>query len=191
MTCARHSRRSYDRTTIVLHWAVASGVLFQWVGAHLIDDFAPGPARVDARSVHILVGVLLSVAIAARIWWRAQRGVRLTPDRRKALAVAARATHLILYLLLIAAVGLGLLNTWLRGDSILGLFHIPHFGDYTPTIRHALANRIISWHRLAANLILVVAGVHASASLAHHFWLGDDVLARMAPNLRIRSSRRT
>lgn len=190
MNASRYSSRSYDRTTIVLHWAVAFGVLFQWVGAHLIDDFAPGPARVDARSVHILAGLLLTLAMAARIWWRAQRGSRLAPDRRKALAIAAQATHWTLYLLLIAALGLGLFNTWLRGDSILGLFHIPNFGDYTPTERHALANRIVDWHRLAANLVLVVAGIHASAALAHHFWLGDNVLARMAPHLRTRPSNR-
>ena len=188
MTVTRHPSRSYDRTTVVLHWAVAFGVLFQWAGAHLIDDFAPGPMRVDARSVHILVGLLLTVAIAARMWWRVKGGVRLAQDRRRSLAIAARATHVTLYLLLTAAVSLGLFNTWLRGDSVVGLFHIPRFGHYAPAARHALANRIVAWHRLAANLILVVASVHAGAALAHHVWLGDDVLARMVPGLRRRRS---
>lgn len=115
----------YDRTTIALHWGVALGVVFQWLGARAIDLFSPGPPRVDARSVHILVGTALTAAVAFRIWWRASRGRRLPADRRSAVAAASRAAHLGLYGLLIATLGLGLATAWIRGDSILGWFRIP------------------------------------------------------------------
>jgi cytochrome b561 len=37
------------------------------------------------------------------------------------------------------------------------------------------------WHALAANAILVVAGVHAAAALFHHYILRDPTLRRMLP----------
>ena len=190
-TAARRSPEQYDPTTVALHWGVAFGVIFQWFGAHAIDWFAPGWARVDARSAHILVGTALTAGVALRLWWRARRGVRLPRDHRPEFAVAAGVTHALLHALLGAVLGLGVFNTWVRGDSILGWFHIPPFGDFAHDARHALANRVVGLHRLAANLILGVAAAHACAGLAHHFWLADGVLRRMLPMAAPRAVRRS
>ncbi|MDE2043418.1 MAG: cytochrome b, partial [Alphaproteobacteria bacterium] len=46
----------YDRRSQLLHWSIALLIPFLWIGAHLIDNFAKGAPRVDARSVHIIVG---------------------------------------------------------------------------------------------------------------------------------------
>lgn len=173
------SLRRYDRTTIVLHWGVALGVAFQWVWARSIDLFPKGPERVDARSVHILVGTALVAAVAFRIWWRLRRGRRLPADSRPALAAVSRTAHLALYGLLVAVLALGVATAWIRGDSILGWFQIPPLGDFPAAARHALANQVTGLHRLVANLILGVAAAHAGAALMHHVWLGDDVLNRM------------
>jgi cytochrome b561 len=169
----------YDRTTIGLHWIVAVGVIAQWLGAHAIDLFAKGPPRVDARSVHILVGVTLLVLMGWRIWWRVRRGVRFAPDPRPGFAVAARLAHLALYGLLLTILVLGVLDAGVRGDSIFGLFHIPHLGDFAPAARHALAERIVALHELAANLLLWLAAGHAIVAVAHHVWLKDEILGRM------------
>ena len=40
---------------------------------------------------------------------------------------------------------------------------------------------IHGWHALAANAILIVAGLHAAAALFHHFILRDATLRRMLP----------
>jgi len=169
----------YDRTTVGLHWIVAVGVLGQWLGAHAIDLFPKGPLRIDARSVHILVGAMLLVLMGWRVWWRARHGVRFAPDPRQGVAVAARLGHLGLYGVLLTILLLGVLDAWVRGDSILGLFHIPHLGDLAPPARHALAERIVALHELAANLLLWLAAGHAIVAVAHHMWLKDAVLERM------------
>jgi cytochrome b561 len=169
----------YDRTTVGLHWIVAVGVLGQWLGAHAIDLFPKGPLRVDARSVHILVGATLLALTSWRIWWRVRGGVRFAPDPRPGLAVAARLGHLALYALLVTILVLGVLDAWVRGDSIFGLFHIPHLGDLAPPARHALAERIVALHELAANLLLWLAAGHALGAIAHHIGLKDAVLGRM------------
>ena len=169
----------YDRTTIALHWAIALMVIAQWLGAHTIDWFPKGPYRVDARSLHIVCGVLLTAALAWRIVWRSGHGTRFARDRGSVFAGAAKLVHFALYALLLAVLGLGLFNTWLRGDSLFGLIAIPKFGAYDPAARHALVEQVVGLHETASNLLLILAGGHAIAGLVHHFVLKDAVLVRM------------
>ena len=51
--------------------------------------------------------------------------------------------------------------------------------------RHLLSNRVTTWHAIAANTILILAGLHASAALAHHYLLRDGTLVRMLPRRAI------
>ena len=85
-----------------------------------------------------------------------------------------------------ATLGLGVFNTWLRGDDLFGLTHIPKFGTYDDVQRHLLANAVVKLHRLAANAILILAGLHACAALVHYCIVKDTVLQRMVPWLKSR-----
>ncbi|MBU6206706.1 MAG: cytochrome B, partial [Alphaproteobacteria bacterium] len=76
---------------------------------------------------------------------------------------------------------LGVANTWVRGDDIFGLFHIPFYGSYDKASRHALSEAIVHKHALLANIILLLAGAHALMGLIHHYILRDNVLMRMLP----------
>lgn len=171
----------YDTQTIVFHWLTAALVGLLWVIGQTVD-FPSGGWRVDYRSVHIVLGVVLIGVLVARLVWRISRGTAMIPDRHRLLAVAAKALHWALYILLVATLGLGVIYEWARGDSIFNLFRLPSFapGD------RALIHWIGGWHALAANAVLIVAGVHALAALAHHYVLRDDVLTRMAPFLQRR-----
>ncbi len=166
----------YDRRTMWLHWATALLVASQWVIAQIIDDFE-GAARVDARSVHITLGLILIAVLATRIVWRATQGRRLPAADRGALHAVAKGTHWAMYLLLIAAVTLGVANVWVRGDSIYNLFRIPAFDPGNKPLR----TQVEDLHGLAANSILILAGIHASAALVHRYVWRDGVLARMLP----------
>jgi cytochrome b561 len=170
----------YDARTVKLHWWVAVTILFMWGGAHAIDWFPKGPLRVDARSVHIVVGGLLLVAIIYRIFWRVTGGVHIK-DAVNIQTIAAKTLHYALYLAIITTLALGIFNTWVRGDDLFGLGHIPQFGAYDKVARHEFANQIVGWHRLGANLILVLAGLHALAAIGHFLVLKDKVLQRMLP----------
>ncbi len=179
MTNAPSFRTRYDRTTIVLHWLVAVAVGLQWIGGHTIDWFPKGPLKIDARSVHIVLGASLAGLLIFRLYWRAVRGQRLPPAQSGPLGLLAVGTHGALVLNLVVLVCLGLFLAWLRGDSLFNLTKIPAFGDFAPQARHLLANQVTDLHSLAANLILVLAGFHAAAALAHHFYWKDGVLKRM------------
>jgi cytochrome b561 len=54
---------------------------------------------------------------------------------------------------------------------------VPAFDPANKALRHLIGD----WHALAANAILILAGVHAAAALFHHFILRDGVLRRMLP----------
>ena len=169
----------YDSTTIALHWAVAVLVACQWISGQTIDWFAKGAPRVDARSVHLVIGSLLIAAMALRLWWRLGRGRKLSPANGGVWDVLARGLHALLYLVVGAVLVGGVGTELLRGDSLFGLVRLPSPGDMTAPARHALAERIGGLHGLGANTLLVLAGLHAAAALFHHYALKDGVLRRM------------
>ena len=167
----------HDPTTIALHWLTAVLVIVLWTIGQTVD-FAPnGPLRIDYRSVHITCGVILGLVLVARLTWRLTRRQSLPPIDRGLLLVIARITHWLLYALLLVTVGLGVTNVWARGDSIFNLVHVAQLvpGD------RALVHRIGDWHALAANAVLIVAGLHSAAALFHHMVLRDATLRRMLP----------
>lgn len=173
----------YDTRTVALHWIVAGLVIAQWLGGKTIDWWPKGPLKVDARSMHILFGSALAIVLAYRIGWRALRG-RKFPDgagRRSLDGALSSIMHIALYATLVTLVGLGLYLEGLRGDSIFGLFHVPQLGQYPKDARHLLANRATDWHALAGNTILILAGLHSAAALAHQLFRRDTVLRRMVP----------
>ncbi len=167
----------YDATTILLHWLTAIIVVTQWLDAQVIDWFPRGPMRIDARSVHIVGGLLLTAILVVRLIWRATRGRRLPPADQGPLHAGAKATHWGLYALLIIMVLVGITLAFVRGDSLFNLFSIP---SPTPGDR-ALAEQIGDIHGTIGWIILVVAGLHAAAALAHRYLWHDSVLARMLP----------
>jgi cytochrome b561 len=167
----------YDPTTIFFHWVTAVLVVGQWLGAQTIDWFPRGPLRVDARSVHIVVGVLIAIVLVARMYWRLTAGRRLKLADAGALAVIAKLTHWGLYALIAAMIVAGCALAWVRGDSLFNLLQIP---AYAPG-NHALVERVEYVHVTIGWGILSLAGLHALAALAHRYVWDDGVLSRMLP----------
>ena len=167
----------YDGRTVFLHWATAALIFIAWASGQTIDWFPKGPIKIDARSAHFALGILIATATAYRIYWRSTKGKRFHDT--SFTSVPARAVKAALYVLILAAVGLGLYNLFLRGDSIFNLFSAPKIGALPAPARHAAVNDVTRLHVLCANLILGAAGIHALAALFHRFVLKDRVFQRM------------
>ena len=167
----------YDRTSILLHWATAALIVLLWAIAQVIDLFPRGTPRVMARSVHILLGAVLAVVLIIRIVWRLRSGRRLPLATSGPMGYAAVVVHYGLYVLIAATVVFGILNTWVRGDSIFGLFSITKLAPGNTGLRGTIGE----WHEAIANTVLILAGLHAAAAMFHHFALRDEVLRRMWP----------
>ena len=171
--------KSYDSRTIALHWASACLVLLLWLAGQTIDWFPRGDARVNARSVHIVLGLLLALVVLVRLHWRTTHGTRLPPADTGWSGRAAIGVHHLLYTLLLVLIGLGMASVWFRGDSIFGLFSVPAFDPTNTTLRR----NAVHLHGLLANILLAVSALHAGAALWHHLVRKDGVLARMLPRL--------
>ena len=174
---ARSATLRYDARTITLHWLTAALVASLWVSEQISDWFSR-PWRADILSLHITFGVALILVLALRIFWRLTGGRSLPDADSGIMRFLARATHYLLYAGVIATVSLGLVVEAIRADAIWGLLQLPSIapGD-KPLIR-----TITHYHELAANSVLILAGLHAAAALVHHYILRDGVFRRMLPS---------
>lgn len=170
----------YDNLSIRLHWITALLVLLLWCAGQTIDWFPRGAPRITVRGLHILFGVALGLILCWRIGWRATRGAHPPAVEPGVRGTIAQLMHWLLYLTLAATVALGVANTWVRGDNILGLFSVPAFDPGNRNLRE----QVEDLHSLFANGLLILAGLHAVAALLHHFVQKDGVLRRMWPSLR-------
>ncbi len=166
---------AYDRPTIVLHWLTAALVLLQWGGAISMGLVDERPIRMIYWTVHIELGTTLFCVILARLAWRRMGGRVLPSVGSDVLQKAAKATHHLLYTLIVVLILLGFVIVALRGWSLIGLFKItPIMPGY-----HALSSTLIGVHKWTAHVLMAVALGHALVALYHHRVLKDGVLRRM------------
>jgi len=168
----------YDSTSIVLHWLMAVLILLDWLigqGRHLAP---PGAARGLVLSGHMLFGIAIGAILVARIAWRASVGRRFAPEPGP-LGGAAVAAHIGLYVLMAATVLAGLATAMIHAKPIFGLV-LP------PLAPRAVLHPLAELHSVFANLLGLLAAVHALAAIGHHVVLRDRVLVRMAPFLPAR-----
>lgn len=173
--------QSYSPVQKFLHWTIFVFVLGLY-GLTYAEGLYPrgDPGRDAVWWLHISFGLLLIVLVALRIGWRLSTGTPALPTAlSRAERILAQAAHGLLYALLVAIPTLGVLLAWYRGDAVsfFGLFTIP--APFPP--ERETARAVKELHELAANAILIVAGLHAAAALWHHWVRRDDVLRRMLP----------
>jgi len=165
----------YDGVTVSLHWFTALLVVVLWVIGQTADSFPKGTFQSAYWSTHVVLGFVLVFIILYRVGWRATAGRRLPGVDPVSLHILAKATHYGLYLLLVIVLVLGVANAFVRGYHIYDLFQLPQLGDKN------LRRPITLWHGRAANVVLILAGLHALAALGHHYVLRDGLLRRMMP----------
>ncbi len=162
--------RSFHWLTLAL-LAVAFGI--EWT----VDDL-PRSLTPMLTDLHRSVGLTVWLLTIARLAYRQVHGVPAEPELPTWQLWASRATHLALYVLLLGEPLLGWAYTDLRGQTghVYWLFDLPHV--LAPADR-SVARMVIGWHGLAANLLLILVGLHALAALYHHYIRRDLVLRRM------------
>ena len=164
----------YSRLMMALHWVTAALV----VAAYLLSE-GGGRVRAHPPLWHFACGLAVLVLLVPRLIARLLGAAPPLQDYgRPWLTLAARTSHALLYLLLLAVPLLG----WYVA-SRLG---VPAwlFGITLPPLTAAVpgpAGIFGQIHQVGGNLILILAGLHALAALWHHFVLRDHTLQRMSP----------
>jgi cytochrome b561 len=172
------TRSRYDGASIALHWLTVVLVLSLFALGELWG-FAQRPLRHELIVLHMSLGILLGLAVAARIAWRLMPGYQVEPAATGLTETLARIVHWLLYALLIIQSLYGWVVRWSEGEamSFFGLL-IP--SPLTPVARdtHHTLQEVHGWIGWA---IVIVALGHGAAALYHHFVLRDAVLVRMLP----------
>ena len=169
---------SYDGIAIALHWITAFLVIANFTLGVTWDWFAR-PVKQFMESTHMSFGVLLTVAVLARIVWQLIPGHRIASLEAGWTRLAARATHYLLYALLVAEAALGFIFRWGAGRpmTFFGTGIPPLIGEIARPDRRLLREL----HEWIGWTIAIVALGHALYAFYHHYVLKDRVLARMLP----------
>ena len=173
-----HVTARYSPAAMFLHWTMAVLIITSLAMGQLFDVI---PKEWDDAwlNAHAILGTLILLLLLVRIGLRLARPPPDLPaDLPEWQKWASHATHAGLYLLMLAVPTIGLVALFARGKGIdLGLFAIA-----SPIERaRDLARAARGLHALASNIILVLAGLHIAAALAHRFFWKDGVLDRMLP----------
>jgi cytochrome b561 len=169
----------YGTTAKVLHWTVVALLVVQYSIGWLMPDVHGGPPGVP-MIWHISIGAVILALIFTRFLWRLTRPVApessLPPWKR----ITSEAVHWLLYVLVLLTTLSGWLFASARGWSVSWFFVAP-----LPTLtsgNRSLAKALDGWHQNFMWALLVVAGLHIAAALAHLFYYRDGVMRRMLPS---------
>ncbi len=177
----RNSATGYGAVPMSLHWLTAGLVIVAWLLGTFDDVLPKGAPRAYQLFAHMSAGLAILIAASARLLWRMFDPA--PPLEASALGkwldLTAHLAHYALYALLIAAVISGVVLQFARGNALplFGLMEIP---SPWPANR-AFSRNVKEMHELLTNSLVVFAGLHAAASLFHHWILGDRTLVRMLP----------
>lgn len=151
----------YSKAQIGLHWLTAALIGFNYLYSEGMGDAldarlegGPAPTLGIVPNIHVWVGVAVIALVLLRLVLRMVQGH--PPAAGSGLtALAATWGHRVLYLVLLLVPALGAV-TWFGGLDATG-----------------------EPHAFMANVILVLAGLHALVAFFHQFVLKDGSLTRM------------
>jgi cytochrome b561 len=177
--------QTYTRVAIALHWTIALAILCNFLLGVYMSGLAISPAKLTLYSYHKWLGVTIFMLVLVRVAWRLGHRPPPLPPMPAWQRSAARASHVLLYLLTLAVPVAGWLFSSASGFQTvwLGLLPLPDLVARDRQLADLM--KAMHWYLNLTMLALVV--VHSLAALKHHFVDRDDVLSRMAPAFKPRS----
>lgn len=174
----RHQSDSYGRMAVFFHWTIAAAILGLLASGFAAAGTTDTATKAAILRLHLPLGVMVLVLTLLRLgWtlWEMRAGARPGPvaGMPRWQHLAARATHVLLYIvpLGMAASGIGLVVLSGAGPLIFGGGTLPDFWNFTPRVPHGIG----------ARLLVFLVAFHTAAALYHHFVRRDGLLRRMWP----------
>ena len=172
------------------HWLIAILILAQGAIGLTMVDLGMTPTKVKVFALHKSIGLTILALALLRLAWRLGQRVPRDPPMPRWQHIVARASHFLLYALILALP----LSGWLFNSA--ANFPLEWFGlVHVPSLTHGLDPALKAW-ALRAHVVLfwILIGVvvlHVAAALRHHLRQRDDVLLRMLPGTRSLRRERT
>lgn len=182
------TRERYSAFTLTVHWLTAALVVTQFAiawGTEGMEKPVRGFWMMGHMSIGLTILVITLVRLVVRLFHPALPLPAATPVWQK---VAARGSHILLYILLIGMPLLGWIASTARQRPIqyFGLFTWPDL-SFVPHER-VIAKLVMGWHELGAWALIVIVSIHLLAAVKHGMIDKDGVLQRMLPFLPRRAA---
>jgi cytochrome b561 len=182
---ASTERARYHGVAIALHWLIGLALIAQIVGGALLDTLPPGSTQMfEAYQLHKSNGIIILLLSLLRLAWRLSHRAPPMPahmpswERR-----AAGITHGLLYALMLGIPLMGWamvsVSPWNIPTVLYGVLPWPHLPLGGPNA--SLEGVFKGAHEALAISAALLIALHIAAALRHHFWLKDQILARMIP----------
>jgi cytochrome b561 len=185
----RSNNRQWGSVAKFFHWIIALGLLGNGIWGLLMTDMSPSMSKINIYALHKSIGLTVLALLALRVAWRLYD--RAPPDEPapRWQRLAAHATHVLLYLFILALPLSGWMFNSLHGYPLqwFKLFNLPALVAKNDELAHTVRNV----HEYLFYLLLLVLIGHVGAALKHHVFDQDNVLRRMLPFGRVRSGKTT
>ena len=171
---------SYNAIAKSLHWLIVVLLVAQFAVAWTMPDIQRDTKPVDLIAWHLSVGTFILLVMLVRLVWRMISTVPPAPANLPPLLQGvSRATHVLLYALLIVLPVLGWINANARGWTVqlFGAIPLPSLVAQGSPFGREMGDI----HQLAAMVLFGAAGLHVLGALYHRFVLKDLLLQRMLP----------
>jgi cytochrome b561 len=168
-----------------LHWIMAVLIISLGLVGLYMSDLPNSPQKIKIYALHKSIGLTVLALLLLRLAWRmADRRPDEVPMPRWQ-ALAARAVHGLLYVLMFALPLSGWLYNSASGYPLqwFSLFNLPSLtGGADPALK-GFAHDI---HAYGFYVLALALLAHVGGALKHHFIDRDETLVRMLPLLRRR-----
>ena len=184
------SQTRYGDVAVTLHWLIAAGVIANIaLGLYFADLPHSDPNKFTLTQTHKSIGLTVLLLSLLRVGWRLVHPVPPLPaDMGPLMRIAARTTHFMLYVLIVAIPlsGWALVSASPLGlpTMYFGLFpwpQLPFLADLPRAMKRLWAHQFGAIHVFLAWSMIVLASIHILAALYHQFVRRDEVLGRMLP----------
>ena len=171
----------YTRTAIALHWLTVALIATGFTLGKWMVGLPIAPQTLRIYAYHKWIGITVFLVTIARLAWRYTHPVPPLAGLPAWQRRAAAASHVSLYVLMLAVPVSGWLFSSASGVQVIyfGLIALPNLVPRDD----ALAATLKSAHFALNFTLLALVLVHAGAALRHHFVERDRVLLRMLPAL--------
>jgi len=181
----KNTQDRYGTLSIAMHWLMFLLLIAVYACIELREIYPKGSDPREAMKLwHTMLGLSVFALVMVRL------AIRLSgpmPEIKPAMARwqhrLAGAMHLALYLFMMGMPLLGWLLLSTEGKDIV------FFGLPLPALwgkNEALAETVEEIHKFIGTTGYYLVGLHAAASLFHHYFMRDNTLTRMLPQRAIK-----